>query len=330
MSDEVATLSDSATAIEDISTNDPPRIDGISRQLCRAWLKHKYLGLGEACVDTECKRKHLIDCAAGKLYKDYSFKGLNPKQRKLITSMVEKEATIYSANKLTAASEHTAGTSLISSSSWPILSSTSMSESSIDDCNNRDIETTTGDRLVVGPTKRRRVDDVLMQFQPNKHENSPASTFTMTRAEESYDHDYSDTGDGSNGANSACVVGCDVEDEEECSTTMSMQITASSVSKKIFPSSSSSSSMPMEVTLAAAPVIFPSQSFKMQRSGRLGPVKKLYNFERSGASVKSSARTISRGTLTCAIGEGGARSAAAAGDLPLARKTIRSKLRQHK
>jgi len=78
---------------------EPPELsstsDGsnLARQICRNWLKHHYLGLGKPCNDSSCKRKHeIIEKNPERLYKDYSFKGLTPKQRKVIINAV-KDAT---------------------------------------------------------------------------------------------------------------------------------------------------------------------------------------------------------------------------------------------
>jgi hypothetical protein len=58
------------------------------RQICRSWLKFKFLKLGGPCPDT-CMRKHEITCKPEQLYKDYSFKGLSAKQRKDILQQLK-------------------------------------------------------------------------------------------------------------------------------------------------------------------------------------------------------------------------------------------------
>lgn len=67
-----------------------------ARQLCRAWLKHHYLGLGQPCSEDPCPRMHKITCKPEKLYKDYSFKGLNPNQKKTIIEKVKLEQELES------------------------------------------------------------------------------------------------------------------------------------------------------------------------------------------------------------------------------------------
>lgn len=62
-----------------------------ARQLCRAWLKNHYLSLGQPCTEQPCSRMHKITCRPEKLYKDYSFKGLNNNQKKAIIDKVRAE-----------------------------------------------------------------------------------------------------------------------------------------------------------------------------------------------------------------------------------------------
>jgi hypothetical protein len=70
--------------------------DNLSRQLCRQWLKHKYLGSGSICLDVSegvgaCGRMHRVPANIGHLYSDYSFKGLSKVQRKSIMDAVRQE-----------------------------------------------------------------------------------------------------------------------------------------------------------------------------------------------------------------------------------------------
>ena len=64
-----------------IVTQERNMADVCSKQICRSWLKHKFLKLGSPCPPS-CMRKHEITCRPEHLYKDYSFKGLSAKQRK--------------------------------------------------------------------------------------------------------------------------------------------------------------------------------------------------------------------------------------------------------
>ena len=70
----------------------------MSRQVCRYWLKHKYLGLGKPCngemSSSDCKRKHELPSNIKLLYKDYSFMSLRAVQRKIILAKAvgEEEA----------------------------------------------------------------------------------------------------------------------------------------------------------------------------------------------------------------------------------------------
>lgn len=67
-------------------------VEVCGRQMCRAWLKHHYLKIGSACKDGDaCLRKHAVTCKPELLYKDYSFKGLSPKQRKSIMEQIKAE-----------------------------------------------------------------------------------------------------------------------------------------------------------------------------------------------------------------------------------------------
>lgn len=67
-------------------------VEVCGRQMCRAWLKHHYLKIGSPCKDGDaCLRKHAVTCKPELLYKDYSFKGLSPKQRKSIMEQIKAE-----------------------------------------------------------------------------------------------------------------------------------------------------------------------------------------------------------------------------------------------
>lgn len=58
-----------------------------AKQICRKWLKHEYLKTDQAC-DGTCGRIHEAPDNPQKLYKDYSFKGLPPKQQKRILAAI--------------------------------------------------------------------------------------------------------------------------------------------------------------------------------------------------------------------------------------------------
>jgi hypothetical protein len=69
-------------------------VEVCGRQICRAWLKHTYLSLGQPCTNAApegCPRKHAITCSPEALYKDYSFKGLSKGQKKSIFARVSAE-----------------------------------------------------------------------------------------------------------------------------------------------------------------------------------------------------------------------------------------------
>lgn len=67
-------------------------VEVCGRQICRTWLKFAYLDNGTPCPEGKaCLRKHAITCKPELLYKDYSFKGLNPKQRKRIMDKLAAE-----------------------------------------------------------------------------------------------------------------------------------------------------------------------------------------------------------------------------------------------
>ena len=55
----------------DDNNNDKKQLDNINRQICRIWLKNKYLGSDIACNEKACMRKHSIDLSTdnlGRLY----------------------------------------------------------------------------------------------------------------------------------------------------------------------------------------------------------------------------------------------------------------------
>eukprot|EP01036_Dinobryon_divergens_P031371 gene31371-40757_t len=62
---------------------------GSLQQICRRWLKHTYLGIGEPCVSAVCQRLHEVIGKPERLYSDYSFKGLNSKQQKAILNQLK-------------------------------------------------------------------------------------------------------------------------------------------------------------------------------------------------------------------------------------------------
>jgi hypothetical protein len=59
-----------------------------AKQICRQWLKHEYLDLGEKC-DGSCGRLHIVVGNPERLYKDFAFKGLTTAQRKTIIGKVK-------------------------------------------------------------------------------------------------------------------------------------------------------------------------------------------------------------------------------------------------
>jgi hypothetical protein len=67
--------------------------NNMNRQICRAWLKHSYLKIGQPCKNANCERRHdLLNMNVGNLYKDYSFKGLPTAQRNAIIKQVQNAA----------------------------------------------------------------------------------------------------------------------------------------------------------------------------------------------------------------------------------------------
>ena len=70
--------------------------ESLGRQICRKWLKHAYLGLGQGCnANAEegkegCKRAHAVPSKISEIYNDYSFKGLPAPHRKKILAKLEE------------------------------------------------------------------------------------------------------------------------------------------------------------------------------------------------------------------------------------------------
>lgn len=62
----------------------------MGKQVCRQWLKHHFLGSGEAC-DSSCGRAHATPTNPNLLYKDYSFKGLSKDMRTRIMAKLVGE-----------------------------------------------------------------------------------------------------------------------------------------------------------------------------------------------------------------------------------------------
>mmetsp|Transcript_21335 Transcript_21335/g.29348 ORF Transcript_21335/g.29348 Transcript_21335/m.29348 type:complete len:159 (+) Transcript_21335:59-535(+) len=60
-------------------------------QICRRWLKYNFLNIGTCCDPNVCNRQHEIIGKPERLYSDYSFKGLNSKQQKIILERVKAE-----------------------------------------------------------------------------------------------------------------------------------------------------------------------------------------------------------------------------------------------
>lgn len=63
-----------------------------AKQVCRKWLKSEFLETGQICDET-CGRLHEIPENPQKLYKDFSFKGLPPKQQKKILANINLRAS---------------------------------------------------------------------------------------------------------------------------------------------------------------------------------------------------------------------------------------------
>ena len=67
-------------------------VANLSRQICRAWLKSHYLGLGQPCDGVSCGgRSHSGPAVIAHMYKDYSFKGLSKENRAKIIKVMEAE-----------------------------------------------------------------------------------------------------------------------------------------------------------------------------------------------------------------------------------------------
>ena len=67
-------------------------VGNLSRQICRAWLKSHYLGLGQPCDGVSCGgRSHSGPAVIAHMYKDYSFKGLSKENRAKIIKVMEAE-----------------------------------------------------------------------------------------------------------------------------------------------------------------------------------------------------------------------------------------------
>ena len=87
-----AATEDAAVEQPEEETKERDFAEVCARQICRTWLKFAYLDNGNPCLDgTACLRKHAITCKPEHLYKDYSFKGLSPKQRKRIMDKLTAE-----------------------------------------------------------------------------------------------------------------------------------------------------------------------------------------------------------------------------------------------
>lgn len=69
-----------------------------SRQICRNWLKNTFLQLGDPCkaAEGDCSRMHELPLNPLKLHSDFSFKGLNPKNKKIILDAAKVLSSNYS------------------------------------------------------------------------------------------------------------------------------------------------------------------------------------------------------------------------------------------
>ena len=57
-------------SVQDLKTGEVNPSSNLSKQLCRSWLKYRYLNLGQGCIDVNCERSHSIDeMHVGTLYK---------------------------------------------------------------------------------------------------------------------------------------------------------------------------------------------------------------------------------------------------------------------
>eukprot|EP01032_Pedospumella_encystans_P024075 gene24075-27238_t len=71
-------LDQTDSAVDNNVPQERDMVEVCGRQMCRAWLKHTYLQIGNPCKDGEaCLRKHGVTCKPEHLYKDYSFKGIH-------------------------------------------------------------------------------------------------------------------------------------------------------------------------------------------------------------------------------------------------------------
>ena len=77
----------------------PEKRDNLALQICRAWLKRHYLGLGPECDGFKCGRSHKAPQNIGKMYTDYSFKGLSKENRAKIITKMEREQTASGLNE---------------------------------------------------------------------------------------------------------------------------------------------------------------------------------------------------------------------------------------
>ena len=93
--------------------------NNMGRQICRAWLKHHFLSLGNPCAQKNCERRHDVDgMNVGQLYKDFSFKGLATAQRNTIIKSVQvsQGEDISTANSSSSSGNNKSGSSSSSSS----------------------------------------------------------------------------------------------------------------------------------------------------------------------------------------------------------------------
>lgn len=77
----------------------PEKRDNLALQICRAWLKRHYLGLGQECDGLKCGRSHKAPQNIGKMYTDYSFKGLSKENRAKIITKMEREQAASGSNE---------------------------------------------------------------------------------------------------------------------------------------------------------------------------------------------------------------------------------------
>jgi hypothetical protein len=80
-------------SVSELDMSEGTAESSLLKQICRAWLKNTYLGIGAACSTAVCSRKHsLAGMSTGQLYSDFSFKGLSKDQRKRIISRASSDA----------------------------------------------------------------------------------------------------------------------------------------------------------------------------------------------------------------------------------------------